>query len=254
MDPYLLLEAEFMQRFSDRAGLRARLLLAGLLVAGLTALGTAPARAQTGGSCSVVSSPCTLDGIVTQALTDAPGTEAVSAGFAARRAADGSEVVLFKVVVRSTTDGSEQTLYYDASDCSAVIPPTIVVPFNDALADALAAAEAAAPGPAPAVALSGRLVRELLAPTYVFKIIDPQQMLVIAKVDALVPDQVELKQPTSGKKKSKSKGKKRRGKRARAFDCDHADSDSDLDSDSDGDSDSDEDSDSDGTTIPGSQP
>jgi hypothetical protein len=250
-----------MQRVSDRAGLRARLLLSCLLIAGLTALGTAPAGAQTGGSCSVVDSPCTLDGIVTQALTDAPGTEAVSAGFASRRAADGSEMVLFKVVVRSTTDGSEQTLYYDASDCSAVIPPTIVVPFNDALADALAAAEAA-PGPAPAVALSGRLVRELLAPTYVFKIIDPQQMLVIAKVDALVPDQVVLHAATSdsGKKKSKGKGKgkgkKRRGKKARFFDCDNADSDSDLDSDSDsdGDSDSDEDSDSDGTVIPGSQP
>jgi hypothetical protein len=229
-----------MSRTGERARIPVGLTLAAAAAAFVLATSWSP-PARASAVCGVIDSPCTLEDIVIQALADEPGTEVVKAGFTARHLSDGSEVTLYKVVVRAA-DGMEHVLYYNAADCQRVIPPVPVVSFLEAHDAAVAAAVAAAPGLAPALVLSGSLRHELLEPTWVFEIIDPQQELVVAKVDALDPTAVvELGEPSSsGNGNGIIKKKKGKAKIAQSlFDCDDADSDSDSDSDSDGDSDSD---------------
>ncbi|MBW2235955.1 MAG: hypothetical protein JRG85_11235 [Deltaproteobacteria bacterium] len=205
-------------------------------------LAVAPAAHAQDGACGVIDSPCTLAEISAQALVDSGAADVVKAGFTSAQLPDGTELSLYKVRVRFL-DGTEDTLYYNTADCSAVLPPIPTVSFLDAMAAAVAKSQEVAPGLALPIVLSGKLVNELLAPTYVFQLLDPQGHLMGVRVDALTGEATVVDEK-AGKKKGKKK-KKKKGKKGQ-FKCNDADSDSDSDSDSDEDSDSDSDGDSDG--------
>ena len=214
-----------------------------VLLLSALALSVAPAARAQDGACGVIDSPCTLAEISAQALVDSGAADVVKAGFTSAYLPDGSELSLYKVRVRFV-DGTEDTLYYNTADCSAVLPPIPTVSFLDAMATAVAKSQEVAPGLALPIVLSGKLVNELLAPTYVFQLVDPQGHLMRVRVDALTGEATVV-DAKADKKKSKKKKKDKKGQ----FKCNDADSDSDSDEDSDGDSDEDSDGDSESTST-----
>jgi hypothetical protein len=211
----------------------------------LAALAPAPA-AHAQGACDIVDSPCTLADISAQALADSGAQDIVKAGFTKAAEADGTLVTLYKVRV-IFADSTEDTLYYSTEDCNAVVPPVPTVSFLDAMAAAVAKSQEEAPGLAEPIVLSGKLVNEILAPAYLFALIDPQGKPMGVSVDAQTGDATVLDAKAlkkAAKKAKKAKKKKKKGK----FKCNGADSDSDSDGDSDSDSDSDSDKDQAETT------
>lgn len=178
----------------------------------------------------VIDSPCTLSGIVEQALTEVPGT-VLNAGVDIEREPSGDRITVFFVEILDST-GEVQVLLYDGTTCGAIVPTPPTLSLLEAMDAAVAAVAAENGGLADPLVLQAKFKEDTLRPAYLFKILDSRGKLLAVRVDGLSGD-VDIR---DAHKKKKKKRKKRGNLR-----CNDGDSDGDSDSDSDGDDDSDSD-------------